>query len=186
LAAVPGEAAGAAGGQFSTAQQLGGALGVALVGTVFFSELDGQSLTDSFTDALPIVVGLFLLAAVLALAVPRTAVGEEAAEAAARPDPARTQPADSASGERRGNGTRPPTRIEVVWPALTRADRRVGGTERFRRLWAKAGRQRSTGPNLTKRRGWDSNPRWTEMAHNGFRDRRIQPLCHPSGTAVLG
>ena len=31
-----------------------------------------------------------------------------------------------------------------------------------------------------KRRGRDSNPRWTEPAHNGFRDRRIQPLCHPS------
>ena len=31
-----------------------------------------------------------------------------------------------------------------------------------------------------KRRGRDSNPRWTNQAHNGFRDRRIQPLCHPS------
>ena len=32
-----------------------------------------------------------------------------------------------------------------------------------------------------KRRGRDSNPRnrWTRL--NGFQDRRIQPLCHPSG-----
>jgi hypothetical protein len=29
------------------------------------------------------------------------------------------------------------------------------------------------------RRGWDSNPRWT-LAHSGFQDRRIQPLCHLS------
>jgi MFS family permease len=77
LAAVPSEAAGGAGGQFSTAQQLGGALGVAVVGTVFFSELDSRSFTDSFTHALPIVVGLFLVAAVLALALPRSAVSEE-------------------------------------------------------------------------------------------------------------
>jgi EmrB/QacA subfamily drug resistance transporter len=79
LAAVPTDAAGGAGGQFTTAQQLGGALGVAVVGTVFFSDLDGRSFTDSFTAALPIVVGLFLLAAVLALALPRTAVAEEEA-----------------------------------------------------------------------------------------------------------
>jgi hypothetical protein len=39
---------------------------------------------------------------------------------------------------------------------------------------------------LVKRRGRDSNPRWTEMAHNGFRDRRIQPLCHPSEMAFSG
>ena len=83
LAAVPSEAAGGAGGQFSTAQQLGGALGVAVVGSVFFSELEGQSFTDSFTDALPIVAGLFLVAAVLALALPRTAVAEAEAAAAA-------------------------------------------------------------------------------------------------------
>jgi hypothetical protein len=32
----------------------------------------------------------------------------------------------------------------------------------------------------SKRRGRDSNPRGTGMAPNGFQDRRIQPLCHPS------
>ncbi len=31
-----------------------------------------------------------------------------------------------------------------------------------------------------KRRGWDSNPRCPE-GQTGFRDRRIQPLCHLSG-----
>jgi EmrB/QacA subfamily drug resistance transporter len=54
LAAVPSEAAGGAGGQFSTAQQLGGALGVAVIGTVFFGELERASFTDAFTAALPI------------------------------------------------------------------------------------------------------------------------------------
>jgi EmrB/QacA subfamily drug resistance transporter len=82
LAAVPSEAAGGAGGQFTTAQQLGGALGVAVSGTVFFSELDGGSFSDSFTVALPIAAGLFLVAAALALLLPRTAVGEEEAEVA--------------------------------------------------------------------------------------------------------
>jgi hypothetical protein len=43
LAAVPHEVAGGAGGMFSTAQQLGGALGVALVGTVFFGQRHTRS-----------------------------------------------------------------------------------------------------------------------------------------------
>jgi hypothetical protein len=73
-------AAGGAGGQFSTAQQLGGALGVAVIGTVFFSQLEGHSFTDAFRHALPIAGGVFL-AAVPALVLPRTAVSEdEAAE----------------------------------------------------------------------------------------------------------
>ena len=76
---MPVEAAGGASGQFSTAQQFGGAVGVAIVGTVFFSRLEGDSFTDSFTYTLPIAAGLFLLAAVLALALPRTAVAEEEA-----------------------------------------------------------------------------------------------------------
>jgi EmrB/QacA subfamily drug resistance transporter len=82
LAAVPSQAAGGAGGQFSTAQQLGGALGVAVIGTVFFSRLESHSFTDSFTAALPIAGGLFLVAAALALVLPRSAVSEEEAAAA--------------------------------------------------------------------------------------------------------
>ena len=42
LAAVPAEVAGGASGLFSTAQQLGGALGVALLGSVFFGYLSGH------------------------------------------------------------------------------------------------------------------------------------------------
>jgi predicted MFS family arabinose efflux permease len=77
LAAVPSEAAGGAGGQLSTAQQLGGALGVAVIGTVFFAKLETGSFTDAFTTALPVVAGLFLAAALLSLVLPKTAVSEE-------------------------------------------------------------------------------------------------------------
>jgi EmrB/QacA subfamily drug resistance transporter len=77
LAAVPHEAASGAGGVFSTAQQLGGALGVAVVGAVFFSNLGAQSFTASLKDAVPVVIALFLAAGVLSLVLPRTAVGEE-------------------------------------------------------------------------------------------------------------
>jgi MFS family permease len=77
LAAVPREVAGGAGGIFSTAQQLGGALGVAVVGTVFFSRLESHPFTEAFKHTMPVVIGLFLAAALLALALPKTAVSEE-------------------------------------------------------------------------------------------------------------
>jgi EmrB/QacA subfamily drug resistance transporter len=77
LAAVPHGVAGGAGGIFSTAQQLGGALGVAVVGSVFFSLLETQSFTGSLRGAAPIVIALFLVAGALSLVLPRTAVGEE-------------------------------------------------------------------------------------------------------------
>jgi hypothetical protein len=34
------------------------------------------------------------------------------------------------------------------------------------------------------RRGWDSNPR-DPFGPNGFQDRRIQPLCHPSDAVFI-
>jgi EmrB/QacA subfamily drug resistance transporter len=77
LAAVPHEVAGGAGGIFSTAQQLGGALGVAVVGTVFFARLEEHSFTGSFEQAALVVIALFVAAGLLALVLPRTAVGEE-------------------------------------------------------------------------------------------------------------
>jgi MFS family permease len=77
LAAVPHGVAGGAGGVFSTAQQLGGALGVALAGTVFFSQLESHSFTTAFERTAPLLIGLFALAGALALVLPRTAVSEE-------------------------------------------------------------------------------------------------------------
>ena len=48
LAAVPAGAAGGASGIFSTAQQFGGAVGIAVIGTVFFTRLEDESFTDAF------------------------------------------------------------------------------------------------------------------------------------------
>jgi hypothetical protein len=79
LAAVPHKVAGGAGGIFSTAQQLGGALGVAVVGDIFFSGLQSHSFTAAFKHAIPVVIALFGAAALLSLLLPRTAVNEEEA-----------------------------------------------------------------------------------------------------------
>jgi MFS family permease len=74
-----GESAGKAFGLYGAILgKLGGALGVAIVGTVFFSELEHRSFTGAFEHAVPVVVALFLAAGALALLLPRTAVGEEA------------------------------------------------------------------------------------------------------------
>ncbi|MFF4013596.1 MFS transporter [Streptomyces sp. NPDC001843] len=73
LSAVPGELAGGASGIFSTAQQFGGALGAAVVGTVFFDHAD-RGLTDALETAMPWVTGGFLVCAALCAALPRRAV----------------------------------------------------------------------------------------------------------------
>jgi MFS family permease len=78
LAAVPAEVAGGASGLFSTAQQLGGALGVALLGSVFFGYLNGHSFEAALVRTAPYAMGAFALCGVLALLLPRTAVSEEA------------------------------------------------------------------------------------------------------------
>ena len=78
LAAVPVEAAGGASGLFGTAQQLGGAVGVALFGTVFFGYLSGHSFEASMAHTAPYAMGAFAVCAVLALLLPRTAVSEDA------------------------------------------------------------------------------------------------------------
>ena len=77
LAAVPVEVAGGASGLFSTAQQLGGALGVALLGTVFFGYLNGHSFHAALVHTAPYAMGAFALCAVLSMLLPRTAVSEE-------------------------------------------------------------------------------------------------------------
>jgi EmrB/QacA subfamily drug resistance transporter len=77
LAAVPRAIAGGAGGIFSTAQQMGGAIGVAVVGNFFFSRLERHQFTESFRHTLPIVIVLFLIAAFLTLVLPKTAVADD-------------------------------------------------------------------------------------------------------------
>jgi EmrB/QacA subfamily drug resistance transporter len=78
LAAVPVEAAGGASGLFSTAQQLGGAVGVALLGTVFFGYLNGHSFEAAIVHTAPYAMGAFALCAILSMLLPRTAVAAEA------------------------------------------------------------------------------------------------------------
>lgn len=80
LAGVPGKDAGAAGGVLSTVNQLGGAAGIAILGTVFFGKLNaaaggdkGVVFSDAFAAVLPIEVVLYVLAAALMLRLPRTA-----------------------------------------------------------------------------------------------------------------
>ncbi|MEU1176122.1 MFS transporter [Streptomyces sp. NPDC005820] len=73
LSAVPADLAGGASGIFSTAQQFGGALGAATLGTVFFGHAD-QGLTEALGTAMPWVTGGFVLCAALCTALPRTAI----------------------------------------------------------------------------------------------------------------
>jgi EmrB/QacA subfamily drug resistance transporter len=76
LAAVPSDAAGGASGLFSTSQQLGGALGVAAIGTIFFGHLSGHTFKDAFIHTAPYAGAAFLVCALLALVLPRTAVAD--------------------------------------------------------------------------------------------------------------
>jgi EmrB/QacA subfamily drug resistance transporter len=73
LSAVPRETAGEASGVFNTAQQLGGAVGVAVIGTVFFGHLSG-GVTYAFSVSALWIVGCFVLCAALSMMLPRTAV----------------------------------------------------------------------------------------------------------------
>ena len=77
LAAVPVEAAGGASGTFSTAQQLGGAIGIALVGTVFFDHVDDAHFNSAFRAALVAVAIAFAGAGLIAFRLPKTAVSDD-------------------------------------------------------------------------------------------------------------
>lgn len=80
LAGVPGRDAGAAGGVLSTVNQLGGAIGIAALGTVFFTALAGGAggHRDAYGHALATVlmpwqIGCYLLAAILLALLPPVA-----------------------------------------------------------------------------------------------------------------
>lgn len=81
LAGVPGRRAGAAGGVLSTINQIGGAVGVAVLGTVFFNAASSagpatapaELFGDALAQVMPWQVATYLLAAVAMLALPKTA-----------------------------------------------------------------------------------------------------------------
>ncbi|MCW2914037.1 MAG: putative transporter [Actinomycetia bacterium] len=87
LAGVPGQDAGAAGGVLSTVNQIGGAAGIAALGSIFFAAVDspvaGASQLDVFGNAfaavIPVEIAFYLLAAVLMLPLPRTAAAAHSA-----------------------------------------------------------------------------------------------------------
>ena len=63
--------AGAAGGALQTAQRIGGAIGTAVLATIFYRELTrtGRAYPVAVSDALLFASGLMLLALLLAIAV---------------------------------------------------------------------------------------------------------------------
>jgi len=94
LAGVRGRDAGSASGVLNTALQLGGAIGVAVIGVIFFGLLpQGSQLAadpaggfaSTLRDALWFEVGIYLLSAVAMLLLPKH---EPAAQVDASPAPA--------------------------------------------------------------------------------------------------
>lgn len=79
LAAVPAAVAGGASGIFSTVQQIGGAVGVASLGSVFFGYVQPHGYRAAFIHTAPAVAGVFLLAALIAVVLPSTALDENEA-----------------------------------------------------------------------------------------------------------
>jgi len=77
LAAVPAADAGGASGVFSTSQQLGGALGVAIIGSVFFAHSAGLPTLGAFQSAALVAAGGFALCGLLTLGLPKSALSEE-------------------------------------------------------------------------------------------------------------
>lgn len=76
LAAVPRDIAGGASGIFSTVQQVGGVMGVAALGSIFFSYAQPHGYRAAFIHTIPYVTGIFLVAAAIALILPKTALGD--------------------------------------------------------------------------------------------------------------
>jgi predicted MFS family arabinose efflux permease len=81
LAGVPAKDAGAAGGALSAATQIGGAAGIAVLGTIFFAALQSPADDNSrlivfgnaFAAVIPVEIALYLLGAALMLLLPKAA-----------------------------------------------------------------------------------------------------------------
>jgi predicted MFS family arabinose efflux permease len=70
MSAMPAASGGAASGVLSTAQQLGGAVGIAVIGQLFFTALATSEFRQAFEAATPFVAVVFGICALLANALP--------------------------------------------------------------------------------------------------------------------
>jgi EmrB/QacA subfamily drug resistance transporter len=77
LAGVRDHEVGSASGVLNAVQQLAGALGIAVIGTIFFSVATKHGMTAAFQDALWIELGLLAVAALLVAALPMRMRPEE-------------------------------------------------------------------------------------------------------------
>jgi MFS family permease len=77
LAVVPAETSGGSSGVFSTAQQLGGAIGIAAIGSVFFAHLDSGHFNAAFRAAAPCTILAYLVCAGLACLLPDKAISDD-------------------------------------------------------------------------------------------------------------
>jgi EmrB/QacA subfamily drug resistance transporter len=70
MSAIPAASGGAASGVLSTTQQLGGAVGIAVIGEIFFTALATSAFRPAFEAATPFVAVGFGVCALLAIALP--------------------------------------------------------------------------------------------------------------------
>jgi predicted MFS family arabinose efflux permease len=81
LQAVPRDEAGSAAGVLTTSQQMGNALGVAIIGTIFFAVLGDRTGPSAYGDAFSIAIGVQAVLALTAAGL-LARVGERAPSAA--------------------------------------------------------------------------------------------------------
>src|SRR5919108_2380776 len=92
LRAVPPSDAGAASGMLTTSQQIGNALGVALVGTIFFAALGSRSGAAAYGDALSAAMAVQVVIPLAAAALVTRAPPPALADAEPTPAPADRSP----------------------------------------------------------------------------------------------
>jgi sugar phosphate permease len=74
LAGVHGRDAGSASGVLNTALQLGGAIGVALIGVIYFDVIASEDFVQALRDALWFELAIYLLSALAMLLLPKQAI----------------------------------------------------------------------------------------------------------------
>jgi EmrB/QacA subfamily drug resistance transporter len=73
LASIDDQAAGSASGVLTAMQQYGGAIGVAVIGTIFFQLLPAHQFLGATKSAILVAVGLFIVSLLVSFALPRRA-----------------------------------------------------------------------------------------------------------------